>query len=127
MEYHHNITRHNPHLDNIDRNDSSLSGQPNVPSSIPPRSSTPSITSMCPAIPHTPTPSTSQVSTSTTQANPTSGNPPNSHTCRAPLDKWVINLSNTPLSSKQLSLLQKGPNFAIAPKYPPLRSLHHGH
>ena len=53
--YHHNITRHNPHLDNIDRNDSGLRGQPNVPSSIPPRSSTPSITSM--VLPH-PTPHT---------------------------------------------------------------------
>ena len=120
--YHHNITRHNTLLDNIDHNDSSLSGQPNVPSSIPPRSSTPSITSTGPATPHPPTPSTSQVSTSTTQANPTSGNPPNSHTCRAPSDKWVINLSNTPLSSKQLSLLQKGPNFAITPKHPPLEA-----
>ena len=52
--YHHNITRHNPHLDNIDRNDSGLRGQPNVPSSIPPRSSTPTITSTGPATPHPP-------------------------------------------------------------------------
>ena len=37
-------------------------------------------------------------------------------------DKWVINLSNTPLTSKQLSLLQKGPNFAITPKYPSIEA-----
>ena len=36
------------------------------------------------------------------------------------MDKWVINLSKTPLTNEQLSLLQKGPNFAIAPKYPPI-------
>ena len=36
------------------------------------------------------------------------------------MDKWVINLSQTPLTSEQLSLLQKGPNFAITPKYPPI-------
>ena len=35
------------------------------------------------------------------------------------MDKWVINLSQTPLTSDHLSLLQKGPNFAITPKYPP--------
>ena len=34
------------------------------------------------------------------------------------MGKWVINLSQTPLTTDQLSLLQKGPNFAITPKYP---------
>ena len=38
------------------------------------------------------------------------------------MDKWVINLSETPLTSEQLSLLQKGPNFAITPKYPPIEA-----
>ena len=52
--YHPNITRHNPHFDNIDHNDSGLSGQPNVISSIPPRTSTPSITSTGPATPNPP-------------------------------------------------------------------------
>ena len=36
------------------------------------------------------------------------------------MDKWVINLSQTPLTNEQLSLLQKGPHFAITPKYPPI-------
>ena len=36
------------------------------------------------------------------------------------MSKWVINLSRAPLTNDQLSLLQKGPNFAITPKYPPL-------
>ena len=38
------------------------------------------------------------------------------------MDKWVINLSKTPLTKEQLSLLQKGPNFAITPKIPPIES-----
>ena len=36
------------------------------------------------------------------------------------MDKWVINLSRTPLTMNQLTLLQKGPNFAIIPKYLPI-------
>ena len=91
-----------------------------MPSSISPRSSTTSITSNVPATPRPPTPSTRETTTHTTQANPISGNPPNPHTCRDQTDKWVINLSQTSLTSKQLSLLQKGPNFAITPKYPPI-------
>ena len=33
-------------------------------------------------------------------------------------NKWVINLSNTPLAPAQESLLAKGPNLAVAPKNP---------
>ena len=33
-------------------------------------------------------------------------------------NKWVINLSQTPLTQVQESLLSKGPNFAIAPNNP---------
>ena len=32
-------------------------------------------------------------------------------------NKWVINLSNTELTEGQKSVLAKGPNFSIAPKY----------
>ena len=67
-----------------------------------------------------PTPSTSTTTTQSTQANQTSGNPLNPNTCRDHTDKWVINLSRTPLTVDQLTLLQKGPNFAITPKYPPI-------
>ena len=116
---HHNLNRHNHHFDHIDHNSSSLSRQPNVPSSFSPRSSTASTTSNVPATPMAPTPSTSTMATHTTQGIPTSGNPNNPHTCRDHTDKWVINLSQTPLTNKQLSFLQKGPNFAITPKYPP--------
>ena len=35
-------------------------------------------------------------------------------------NKWVINLSNTPLTEDQESLLKHGPNFAITPQRPPL-------
>ena len=34
-------------------------------------------------------------------------------------NKWVINLSSTPLSQAQESLLSKGPNYAVAPQNPP--------
>ena len=37
-------------------------------------------------------------------------------------NKWVITLSNTPLTNEQLSLLQKGPSYAIIPKYPPIEA-----
>ena len=103
----------------VDNNRKSQMCQPNVPSSNSPRTSTTSTTSNVPATPRPPIPSTSQTTTLTTQGNSTNGNPPNPHTGRDQSDKWVINLSNTPLTSKQLSLLQKGPNFAITPKSPP--------
>ena len=32
--------------------------------------------------------------------------------------KWIINLTNTPLTTVQESLLARGSNFAIVPKYP---------
>ena len=47
------------------------------------------------------------------------------HTCISSNNtkqKWVINLSNTPLTPAQESLLAKGPNFAIVPKYAPKES-----
>ena len=34
----------------------------------------------------------------------------------------IINLSKTPLTQEQLSLLQKGPNYAITPKYLPIEA-----
>ena len=33
-------------------------------------------------------------------------------------DNWVINLSNTPLTQAQESLLAKGPNFTLVPPKP---------
>ena len=36
-----------------------------------------------------------------------------------PDKKWVINLSNTPLTEDQGALLKHGPNFAITPRRPP--------
>ena len=34
-------------------------------------------------------------------------------------NKWVINLSKTSLTKGQISVLAKGPNFAIAPRHKP--------
>ena len=31
-------------------------------------------------------------------------------------NRWVINLSNAPLTQSQEALLSKGPNYAVAPK-----------
>ena len=121
---HHNLSRHNNYLDNTDRGNRSLSGQPNVPSSIPTSSSNNSNTSNTPATPTPPILPTTTMANCPTQGNSTSGNPPTAHTCSTPMDKWVINLSSTPLSKDQLTLLQKGPNYAIIPKHPP-GSLHH--
>ena len=36
-----------------------------------------------------------------------------------PNPKWVINLSNKPLTPTQRSVLAKGPNFAVTPRQPP--------
>ena len=36
-----------------------------------------------------------------------------------PNPKWVINLSNKPLTPAQRSVLAKGPNFMVTPRQPP--------
>ena len=56
----------------------------------------------------------------TSQPQPTPPTPNNPSQAPDHMSKWVINLSRAPLTNDQLSLLQKGPNFAITPKYPPL-------
>ena len=74
-------------------------------------------------------PATSMVPTpsSSMDTGPTApGHPPSSSrdTCKADhcTNKWVINLSKILLTQDQLSLLQKVPNFAITPKYPPIEA-----
>ena len=120
--YHHNLNRHVVNLDNINHRNT-LSGHQNVPSSFSSTSTTASNQTTVPATTMAPTPSTS-----TTDYNPAPGLQPSSHsdTCTDCTNKWVINLSKTPLIKEQLSLLQKGHNFAITPKYPH-RSLHNSH
>ena len=66
-----------------------------------------------------PTPSTHAADFQPTANQPVPGQPGSNHICTSHTDKWVINLSKTPLSQEQLSLLQKGPSYAITPKYPP--------
>ena len=113
--YQYNLNRQTNNSSNIDNDQNTLSGQPNVPSSISRTSTTSSNPTTIPVTPMAPTPSNG-----TTDTNPAPGLPPSStsHTCTDRTDKWVINLSKTPLTKEQLSLLQKGPNFAITPKYP---------
>ena len=113
--YLNNLTRHAENINNTDHQNT-LSGHQNVPSSITTTSTPASNPTTVPATPMAPTPSTS-----TADSNPAPGLPPSSlnHTC---MDKWVINLSKAPLTKKQLSLLQKGPNYAINPKYLPIEA-----
>ena len=94
-----------------------------MPSSISSTSTTTSNPTTVPATPMALTPSSS-----TTDSNQAPRLPPSSlsHTCTDCTNKWVIHLSKTPLTKELLSLLQKGPNFAITPKYPH-RSLHNSH
>ena len=115
--YLHNLNRHAVNLHNTDHHNT-LSRHQNVPSSISSTSTTASNPTTVPATCMAPTP------TSTTASNPAPRLPPSSHkdTCINCTNKWVINLSKTPLTKEQLSLLQKGSNFAITPKYPPIEA-----
>ena len=45
--------------------------------------------------------------------------PPQGSSHEEPNPKWVINLSNKPLTPAQRSVLAKGPNFAVTPRQPP--------
>ena len=113
--YHHNLNRHAVNLDNINHQNP-LSGHRNVPTSFSSTSTPASNPTTVPATPMAPTPSNS-----TMDSNPAPRLPPYSHnhTCMDCTNKWVIILSKTPFTKEQLYLLQKGPNFAITPKYPP--------
>ena len=117
--YHHNLSRCNPSFGNIGHNSQALSRESNVPSTFSTRSTNHSSTSSIPATPMTPTPSThaADFQPAANQSGP--GQPVSNHTCTSNTDKWVIDLCKTSLTQEQLSLLQKGPNYAITPKYPP--------
>ena len=61
-------------------------------------------------------------SAGTWDSHPTPHTPnrlPQGSSPEAPNPKWVINLSNKPLTPLQRSVLAKGPNFAVSPKQPP--------
>ena len=117
--YHHNLNRQTQNFNNMHR-ECTLSGHQNVPSSF---SSTSTQATSNPAIPATSIALTPSISIGTMAPSRTPRIPPSNSrdTCKASdhTSKWVINLSKTPLTLEQLSLLQKGPNFAITPKYPP--------
>ena len=57
------------------------------------------------------------------QGRPPSSTPPHrssqGSSNEEPNPKWVINLSNKPLTPAQRSVLAKGPNFAVTPRQPP--------
>ena len=116
LGYHHNFTRNSQLFNNTDH---PLSGQSDVPSNIPTTSPRASNNPPVPATPMASTPSSSMDSAPiTAPRHPSSSS---RHTCKTDdhIKKWVINLSKAPLTTGQLSLLQKGPNFGITPKYPP--------
>jgi len=45
------------------------------------------------------------------------------HSTSASKDKWVVNLSNKPLSSAERSILEKGPKFAPTPSKIPVKDI----
>ena len=54
-----------------------------------------------------------------TTSLPPSSRLPQGSSNEEPNPKWVINLSNKPLTPAQRSVLAKGPNFAVTPRQPP--------
>ena len=50
---------------------------------------------------------------------PTPSRPPQGSSYEEPNPKWVINLSNKPLTPAQRSVLATGPNFVVTPRQPP--------
>ena len=52
-------------------------------------------------------------------SNPTKTNTSTEEKSKEHIRRWVRNLSSTPLTEAQFSLLAHGPNFAIAPRHPP--------
>ena len=71
---------------------------------------------------HRSTQSPQEVSTTSWEGNPSSTHPsrsPQSSSNEEPNPKWVINLSNKPLTPAQRSVLAKGPNFVVTPRQPP--------
>ena len=50
---------------------------------------------------------------------PPHSRPPQGSSNEEPNPKWVINLSNKPLTPAQRSILAKGPTFAVTPRQPP--------
>ena len=117
--YHHNRNRHTSSFGNIDHNSQILSRQSNVPSHFSTRTTNHCSTSSIPATPMAPTPSSHVADFQPAANQPVPRQPVSNHICTSHMDKWVINLSKTPLTQEQLSLLQKGPSYAITPKYPP--------
>ena len=116
---HYNLSRHTNNSGNIDSDPNTLSRQPNVPSSISITSTTTSTSTSIPATPMAPTPSIS-----TADTNPTPRLPPSStsHTCTDSHGQVGYKPLQNPLTKEQLSLLQKGPNFAITPQIPPIEA-----
>ena len=100
----YNLSRHTNYSDNIDSDSNTLSGQPNVPSSFSTTSTITSTSSSIPATPMAPTPSSSTADTNPAPRLPLSSM---KHAGTDHIDKWVINLSKTPLTKEQLSSHKK--------------------
>ena len=69
-----------------------------------------------------PTQPSPEACTTSREGNPSSTPPSRSSqgsSNEEPNPKWVINLSNKPLTPVQRSVLAKGPNFAVTPRQPP--------
>ena len=71
---------------------------------------------------HQPTQPSPEACTTSREGTPSSTPPSRSSqgsSNEEPNPKWVINLSNKPLTPAQRSVLAKGPNFVVTPRQPP--------
>ena len=71
---------------------------------------------------HRSTQASQEVNTTSWEGNTPStplARPPQGSSFEEPNPKWVINLSNKPLTCAQRSVLAKGPNFVVTPRQPP--------
>ena len=124
--YHHNLTRCTNVFDNINHNNGSLSGQPNVPSSISPRPSIPSITSNVPATPGPPHLPPPQCPTPQHKETPTVATPPTHIHVEC---HWTNGLSifpAPPYPANNYPYYKKDQTMPLSPNTPH-RSLHHSH
>ena len=122
--YQYNLNRCTNNSGNIDSEQNTLSGQPNVPSSISRTSTTASNPTTAPATPMAPTPSNG-----TTDSNPAPRLPPSitNHMCTDCTDKWGHQPFQNPPHQGTIIPSTKRTQLCHHPQIPPHWSLHNSH
>ena len=109
-----------PVFGNINHNSQALSRQSNVPSHFSTRTTNHPSTSSIPATAMPPTPSTHAADFQPVVNQPNAWTTSFQPYMYQPHGQMGHQPFQNPLTQEQLSLLQKGPNYAITPKYPPI-------